>query len=154
MKIRKLKSKQILLLYLLKLEAHDKIVSKEISSFLIKSHLFEILIKFKQTLQVIFRYHKKNRSILFVGLPNIFRIKINNFTNHRAFSKYFNFQRIDSDKSLFKGKKPDLIVLIDHINIDSILKEKNYRTKTPLIYHKSFYFLKHLFFLSLNFLFK
>ena len=179
MKIRKLKSKQILSLYLLKSKTYDSHISKKnISSSFIKSYFSETLTSFKKALNIIFQYHKKNKLILFIGLPDNLRIKINKFTRHIAISKFVSLKglnfNISKNGNLVKNKKkPYLIILIAHTNIDEIIKE-SYLAKIPLICinkiaknysfpyinykiflnHNQYQSLQNLFFVGLNFLFK
>lgn len=179
MKIRKLKSKQIISLYLLKSKTYDSVISKKnISNSLVKSHLTEILASFKKSLHIIFQYHKKNKLILFIGLPENLRTKINKSTHHVALSKFVNlkgsnFSVSKNENFLKDNKKPYLIILIDHVNMDEVIKE-SYLAKIPLICintvsnkysfahvnykvslnHNPFQSLHSLFFVGLNFLFK
>nr|QYB23134.1 ribosomal protein S2 [Nitzschia traheaformis] len=143
MKIRAFKSKQILSLYLLKSKTYEQTILKKAPNLVSRFCLTEILISFKKSLQIIFNYHKKNKLILFVGLPESLRSKINKSTIHVAFSKYFklegNISNVSKNKNLLhvpsennEGKKPYLIVFFDHINMDSIIKE-SYLAKIPLI---------------------
>lgn len=178
MKIRELKSKQILSLYLLKSKVYNQVTPKDVSNFSNKSYFIETLVSLKRVLQIIFQYHVKNKLILFIGLPENLRIKINKSTCHVALSKYVSFQGVISgtfkNENLFKGgKKPYLVVLVNHVNVNEVIKE-TYLAKIPLICinsvcHKlslshvnykvslnsdSFYSLHNLFFLGLSFLFK
>ena len=179
MKIRKLKSKQILSLYLLKSKTYDSHISKKnISSSFVKSYFSETLTSFKKALNIIFQYHKKNKLILFIGLPENLRIRINKSTRHVALSKFANIKGVNfnvaKNGNYFKNsKKPYLIVLIDHINLEEIIQE-SYLAKIPLIcingisekysfahinykvslHHNQFQSLQNLFFIGLNFLFK
>ena len=161
MKIRIVKSKQILLLYLLKSKIYEQVIVKNTSSLLVKSCLTELLVNLKKSLQIIFNYHIKNKLIVFVGLPKNLSSKINKSTSHISLSKYSSLQGNLSNvsKSIlnkvteknFKkfGKKPDLIILVDHINIDAIVKE-SYSAKIPLIcinsrYDKKFFFYHNIY---------
>jgi ribosomal protein S2 len=190
MKIRAFKSKQILSLYLLKSKTYEQVIAKKTSNLLVRSCLTEILVSFKKSLQIIFNYHEKKKLILFVGLPESLRSKINKSTMHMALSKYSNLQgsvsNVSKDKnslhdslgdnllSIKSGTKPYLIVLVDHTNMDSIVKE-SYLAKIPLIcvntnYDKKNFFyrniykvfisqnllqlLNNFFFVGLSFLFK
>lgn len=148
MKIKAFKSKQILLLYLLKSKTYEQRILRKAPNLISRSCLTEILISFKKSLQIIFNYHKKNKLILFVGLPESLRCKINKFTIHIASSKYSNLgggiSNVSKNKDLLhiasekggsknnRGKKPYLIVFFDHIDSDCIVKE-SYLAKIPLI---------------------
>ena len=125
MKIRKLKSKQILSLYLLKSKVYNQAISEDTFSSLSNSYLIETLASFKKALEIIFQYHVKNKLIVFVGVPENLRIKINKSTRHTALSRYENFQKTVfnefQDKNSFeKRKRPYLIVLIDHVNFNEV----------------------------------
>lgn len=188
MKIRKLKSKQILSLYLLKSKTYEQVIAKNSSNVLVKECLTEILVSFKKALQIIFQYNAKNKLILFIGLPDNLRHKINKLTSHKALPKQSNLQNVisngfqldEGNKNLkemignFQNKKPALIVINDHNDMESIVKE-SFLAKVPVIYintnydKKSFFYnnvykvpisqnlfqpLCNFFFLGLSFLFK
>ena len=168
MKVRKFKSKQILLLHLLKFKVYEQTILKKFSH--LKHCLVETLFNFKKSLKIIFNYHQKNKVIMFIGLPKNLEFKINKFTIHSAFSR---FSKLEGNSMT---KTPNLIVLFDHINIDLIIK-KSYSFKIPLIcinhnlINKNFYYrniykvfinqnrkvfqiLNNFFFVGLSFLFK
>lgn len=189
MKVKTFKSKQILLLYLLKSKTYEPYIKKKNLNLLVKSCLMKVLISFKKSLQIIFKYHTKNKLILFIGLPDILSVKINKVTRHVALSKYDNLHGNILNVSKYKNvvvsvknnlakkkfeKKPYLIVLLDHVNANDIVKE-SYLAKIPLIYINTNYnkknFLYHniykvsitqsvlqplfnFFFVGLSFLFK
>ena len=190
MKVRVFKSKQILSLYLLKSKIYEQIIVKKTSNVLFRSCLIEMLVGFKKALQVIFNYHEKNKLILFIGLPESLRVKINKSSMHIALSKDANIEGrlsdISKDNNLLHNsslgktslaslkKKPYLIVLVNHCNMDAIVKE-SYLSKIPLIcvnndYEKKSFFysniykvsigqnffqvLNNFFFVGLGFLFK
>lgn len=179
MKIRKLKSKQILSLYLLKSKTYDSVISKKnISSSFVNLHFSETLTGLKKALRLIFQYHKKNKLILFIGLPENLRIKLNKSTCHVAVSKFVNLKGINfnvskNEKFFKNNKKPYLIILVDHTNMDEIIK-KSYLAKIPLVclngvsekysfahinykvslHYNLFQSLHNFFFVGLNFLFK
>jgi hypothetical protein len=97
-------------------------------------------------LQIIFQYHTKNKLILFIGLPKNLSYKINKLTSHISLSKYSNLQGVISNSNKSAGalyglessleqkiaKKPCLVFLMDHVKMDSIIKE-SYLAKIPLI---------------------
>jgi ribosomal protein S2 len=134
-----------------------------------ESCCIEILVNFKKSLRILFKYHSKKKKILFVGLPTLLSFEINNFTRHVALSKYDNLPKgilnvykykdviINVKNYLLKkkmNKKPDLIVLLDHVNANDIVKE-SYVAKIPLIvvnthFDKKSFFYRNVYNVSLN----
>ena len=90
MKVQTFKSRQILLLYLLKLKTDEFLNEKKNFNLLSESCTIEILIRFKKSLRILFNYHSKRKLILFIGLPQLLSVEINHFTRHIALSKYDN----------------------------------------------------------------
>lgn len=146
MKINKLKSKYILSLYLLKSKTYEQIIEKNSSNLFVKECLTEILVNFKKVLQLIFKYNSnENKLILFIGFPEQLQHKINKLTRHKAFPKQTNLhglittgsvieKNIDLKTSFIKlNRKPALIVISDHIELESVIKE-SYIAKIPVIY--------------------
>jgi hypothetical protein len=158
MKVRTFKSRQILLLSLLKSKTEESYSKKKFLNVLIESRCQEILSSFKKSLRILFTYHVKKKFILFIGLPKLLAMEINYYTPHAAFSKYVNLSGGLLHISKYKGiilvvkkrlqikklkKKPDLIVLFDHVNANHIVEE-SYLIKIPLIcvntkYDKKFF---------------
>ena len=147
----KQKKKQIIQFHLIK----SKIFYEKESNFLnylLTFNLSKIVIKLKKSIQIIFKFHKKNKKILFIGIPKLLEQKINSKTNHIAIPKFFNISGIFINKSVVKSLKfknqlfiknksvnfskllykPDLIVTFKTENMDSIIKESK-NAKIPLI---------------------
>lgn len=154
MKIEKknLKKNKLLKINLIKTQLYKKINNHFIN-------LNDIIFRFKQTLQIIYKYHINNKKILFVGFPtkleNKFQILLENtnhillpdsfwinglvtnpkkclnylFTNHK--NKIINTKM---SKILFLlNTKVDLIVVLNSSAAQNILNE-SYHSKVPLIY--------------------
>lgn len=155
MKVKKVKTKQLLKLNLLRSKVYEYPIKKMKFDNLIDSNLNQIIVDIKRVLQVIFQYHKIDKRILFVGLPYKLESKINRYTNHVAIPKTLNIQGIISnfDRKLFKtdinsnkiwmkqspkfllpklSKKLDLVVLFEHDKSKTILSEAE-AAKIPLI---------------------
>lgn len=156
MKIRytKLKKNKLLKLSFLK----NKIYKKTNNNFLISN---EILLRFKQSLQIIYKYHINKKKILFIGFPPKLNYKFNNIlknTNHILISNFFwinglltnyssclkyyfrNQNSINNllSKIIFKfNKKIDLIVLLNSNYKKNILNE-SYTAKIPIIVFDNF----------------
>lgn len=153
-KYTKLKKNKLLKLSFLK----NKIYKKIKNNFLFSN---EILLRFKQSLQIIYKYHINKKKILFIGFPtnsnykfkNIFKntnhVLISNFfwingllTNYNSCLKYYvrNQNSINNllSKIIFKfNKKIDLIVLINSNYTENILNE-SYTAKIPVIFFDDF----------------
>lgn len=169
MKIKTFKSRQILLLYLLKSKTNESSSEKKNLNLLSEFYLTEILVNLKKSLRILFNYHIKQKFILFIGLPKLLSVEINSYTPHLALSKYANLSGsllyISKYKSIIilvknrlrrknLKKKPDLIVLLDHVNANHIVEEI-YLTKIPLIcvninYNKKNCFYRNLYAVSLT----
>ena len=177
MKIQKLKFKQILKLYLLKYKVYEQVLKKNNYYFSIEINLLRVLSNFKKALQIIFRFHKLEKRILFIGVPKKLEFKINKLTNHIAISNNFDLQNINLKLFFPKlvNRQPDLIVLFSLDKKETIFS-KNHFNKIPLIVfngeqnlkntwlnkshyniqvgNNNFILYKNIFFVSLNFLFK
>jgi hypothetical protein len=149
MKLKKFKFKQILKLHLLNSRAYEHASKKTNFGLLTDFKLIQIISDFKKVLHVIFEYHQADKRILFVGVPNKLKLKINRLTQHVAVDANFELQAIvsnnlkmtdslKSSKSYSKSlmpkmaKKPDLIVLLAHEKKQNIIIESNV-AKTPVI---------------------
>lgn len=145
-----LKKNKLLKLNFLKAKLYKKLYINNINTN-------EIIIKLKQSLQIIYKYHINNKKILFVGFsPNI----INKFkyilkdTDHVLIPKFIwpngiltnkkteidsvNKNQFSTSKQLsdilYKfNKKFDLIVILDSSYEENILNE-SYNSKIPTIY--------------------
>ena len=150
MKLKKLQFKQILKLHLLKYRTYEQPLKNNNFNLITDLTLNQVIVNFKKILQVIFQYHKRNKRVLFIGLPKKLELKINKTTNHAAISKDFNIQGIISNnfnldelktkhklfsfKSLLPKllKRPDLVVIVSHDKKLNILKECSV-AKIPII---------------------
>lgn len=169
MKNQIFKSRQILLLYLLKSKTNEFFSEKKNLNTLSESCCVEILVNFKKSLRILFNYHSKKKKILFIGLPTFLSFEINNFTRHVALSKYDNLPKGILNVSKYKdviinvknyllekkmNKKPDLIVLLEHVNANDIV-EKSYVAKIPIIvvnthFDKKSFFYRNVYTVSLT----
>ena len=157
MKIKKnnLKTKQLLHLQIIKYRIYENTFINKIPL----SSVSNLIISFKKSFNIIFRYHKQKKRILFLGIPKPIEQRINVETNHIALPNFFNIygvfvnnfisKNLKLKYQFFKNKnkitfskllyKPDLIVIFN-INPDkevSILKE-SYKTKIPVIKFNSY----------------
>ena len=114
----------------------------------------DIMLNFKKSLNLIFKYHKNNKRILFIGNPKRIEEKINNNTIHTSIANYeknilnnglitnnFIANSIKLNKYLFKNnkfilskllKKPELIVIFKQQQNNQLLKESTI-SKIPII---------------------
>lgn len=112
----------------------------------------EIILNLKKATKIIFEFHKKKKTILFVGLPKNIETKINVQTHHYAIPKMFNLFGVFVNSSSIKNfnfkyfitrqdapiviskvqNKPDLIVILESIEKNAIIKE-SYKSKIPVI---------------------
>jgi ribosomal protein S2 len=152
MKLQKknLKKSKFLKLNIIKTQLYKKINNHFLN-------LNDVILRFKQSLQVIYKYHINNKKILFVGFPNNienqFQILLKD-TNHimipHSFwmnglitnpKKCLNYLLKDNkliNKKLSKilfllNEKVDLIILLNSNAEKNILNE-SYVSKIPLIY--------------------
>ena len=158
MKLRrtKVKHKRFFELHLIKSKIYEQPIKKNISENLPDVNLSNIILNFKKALQVIFKYHKNNKQILFLGTPKRVELILNSKTPHAAFSDLFNIRRLQLSKSIISsiklnnqtaavGKdsilfklenKPDLIVVFDqnleNSNYQSIIKDAQ-SNRIPII---------------------
>lgn len=156
MKLKKFKSKQILKLFLLKSRGYENnITNKKINEkVLTHTNLTKALTNFKKALQIIFKYHRSEKKILFIGLPKKLQFKINTLTKHVAVPESFDLQFFFSNNNLnsFKSdkklkltlnefevkdlflklkRKPDLLIFASE-NKNTICE--SYRHKLPMIF--------------------
>ncbi len=145
MKIKKInkKNNKIFELYLIKNKIYKQpIKKKEEIENLFESNFSQTILNFKKILNIIYQYNKKNKQILFLGVPENNFLKNTNLTStkHIIISDLFdikNLQNNDIKKNkLFEIKsiKPNLIVIFDHNpkKYKSIVEE-NLKKKIPLI---------------------
>lgn len=154
-KKREIKTTQLLELQIIK----SKILNQKKSNFLENLSAQDIsktLIKLKKSIQIVFKFHKQQKKILFVGIPKQLEDKINMKTNHVAVPNFYNIYGLFINKSvakslkfkyqMFENKnkvlfsklfyKPDLIVIFNSKNSESIVKE-GYTSKIPIIQFNS-----------------
>jgi len=148
MKLKSSKSKHILRLHLLKSKTYENFIKKTSSEPAVNSSLTQTLLNFKKSLQIIFKYHRIKKRILFVGLPKGLEAKVNSLTHHVAVPKEFNLQGVISNNNLASSKvkknyfhktllpklkkKPHLIV-IHSINNKKIIIAESLTAKIPVI---------------------
>lgn len=107
--------------------------------------IHDIMLNFKKSLNIIFKYHKKNKQILFIGNPKVIEDKINNNTIHTSIQNYDTntlnqkvimnnliANSVKLNKYLFKNnkfilskllKKPELIVIFKEQQNNNLIKE-------------------------------
>lgn len=150
----KIKTKQLLKLHIIKFRVYEN--HKNSLDYLPNINTAEIVIKLKKSINIIYNFHKNKKKILFIGVPKIIEKKINLETNHVALPKFFNIFGLFINKSVLNSlrlkyqilnnknriifskltHKPDLIVIFNYDNIDSIMKE-SYRSRIPVIHFNS-----------------
>jgi ribosomal protein S2 len=155
MKVKKFKSKQILKLHLLNSKTYEHVVENFNSGFITSFNLTKTINDFKTFLNIIFEYHRANKKVLFIGLPQMLELRINRLSNHVAVNSSFELQNLTSSALLQSSKsvnaknllfskfllsklsqKPDLIVLLTHEKKQNYVVEKNL-VKVPLIVFSS-----------------
>lgn len=158
MKITKFKFKQILKLHLLNSRAYEYAAQRVNSGFLTDFSLMQVISDFKKALHIIFKYHKANKRVLFVGVPKRLEEKINRRTHHVAVDQNFELQGVISNNlssskfgklatysfprvhinSLIPKliKKPDLVVIFSHEKKQTLILESNI-AKVPVIIFES-----------------
>lgn len=154
MKIKKAKlSQKLLELYLIKSRAYE-LYDLRIQSTT-TSNINQILAYFKKVLRILFKFHIKNKKILFLGLNGLILKKINKKTIHTALPLKTKLQGIISNNKMkFKNnlrysllklkKKPDLIVILDKVDDYFSLLNESYVAKIPTItFSKTFAFKKN-----------
>lgn len=155
MKLKKLKiSQKLLELFLLKsriYEQYDKTL-KSVTT----NNVNQTLIHFKKALKILFKFHMKNKKILFVGLRGSILKRINKKTIHIAMPSRIKLQNTLFNKTKFKNnskysllklkKNPKLIIILDEIDhYVSLINEIN-TAKIPIVtFGKSYFFKKNSF---------
>lgn len=150
MKIKRIRTKTLLKLNLLKLKIYEQSTKKhKFSKFI---NLDQTIIDIKKLLQIIFQYHKAKKCILFIGFPYELEQKINQLTKHVAIPESFEIKGIISNPTILSRRKNldilpnnlskfllpklfknlDLIVLINHRKSESIFIESKI-AKIPCI---------------------
>jgi ribosomal protein S2 len=150
----KLNSKKIFELHLIKAKTYEQPMKKKTFKSLPNIAISDIMVNFKKSLNIIFKYHKNNKRILFLGNPKIIEDKINSSTIHTSMSN-FDLTSINGigtnkliansvklNKYLFKNnnkfilsklkKKPELIVMFKPSQNNHLIKE-SLVSKIPII---------------------
>jgi ribosomal protein S2 len=150
----KINSKKIFKLHLIKSKTYEQPIKKKTFKSLPNIAIRDIMLNFKKSLNLIFKYHKNNKRILFLGNPKVIEDKINNSTIHTSISNYektslnkevitnnFIANSIKLNKYLFKNnkfilskliKKPELIVIFKQQQNNHLIKESKV-LKIPVI---------------------
>jgi len=138
---KKIINQKLLKLYLLKLRTYEQYHDK--LKTIITRNVNQTLIDFKKALRILFKFHTKNKKILFLGLNGLILKKINKETIHTAIPSNIKLQNITSNKtklnnnfkySLLKlKKKPKLIVILDRIDFYSSFIYESYMSKIPIV---------------------
>ena len=151
LKNKKINSKHIFELQLIKSKTYAPF-TKNYSFKKSKLHLSNTIIDFKKALNIIFKYHKHNKRILFIGSPKIIENLINLNTIHSSVPDFFCLRnKITINNHLYKNiklnkyffdqkkfllhkikKKPELVVIFNHDKKESIIKETSI-AKIPTI---------------------
>ena len=151
LKNKKINSKHIFELQLIKSKTYAPF-TKNYSFKKSKLHLSNTIIDFKKALNIIFKYHKHNKRILFIGSPKIIENLINLNTIHSSVPDFFCLRnKITINDHLYKNiklnkhffdqkkfllhkikKKPELVVIFNHDKKESIIKETSI-AKIPTI---------------------
>ena len=151
---KKINSKKIFELHLIKSKIYEQPVKKKNFESSPSVAINNIIINLKKSLNIIFKYHKNNKRILFIGNPKIIENRINKNTIHTSIPNYdetiinekiitnsFIANSVKLNKHLFKNnnfilskliKKPDLIVIFKQ-NKNNYLIEKSCVSKIPVI---------------------
>lgn len=148
MKLKKLKINQKFLeLFLLKLRIYDQ-YNKHLKS-ISTNDVNQTLVYFKKALKILFKFHTKNKKILFVGLKSSILKKINKETIHMAMPSRVKLQNTLFNKTKFKNnskfsllklkKNPKLVIIFDKIDHYVSFVNEVYNAKIPIItFGKSF----------------
>lgn len=150
----KINSKKIFKLHLIKSKTYEQSMKKKTFKSLPNIAIRDIMLNFKKSLNIIFKYHKNNKRILFIGNPKVIEDEINNNTIHTSISNYdknivnkgiitnnFIANSVKLNKYLFKNnkfmlskllKKPELIVIFKQQQTNHLIKESTV-SKIPII---------------------
>lgn len=141
----KINSKKIIKLHLIKSKTYEQPIKKKTFKSLPDISIRDIMLNFKKSLNIIFKYHKNNKRILFIGNPKVIEDEINSNTIHTSISNYdkniinkriitnnFIANSVKLNKYLFKNnkfmlskllKKPELIVIFKQQQNNHLIKE-------------------------------
>ena len=75
-------------------------LQEKINNALTQMSLTKALTNFKKVLQIIFKYHRAEKKILFIGFPKKLQFKINSVTCHVAVPESFDLQHFFSNNNL------------------------------------------------------
>lgn len=150
----KINSKKIFKLHLIKSKTYEQPMKKKTFKSLPNIAIRDIMLNFKKSLNLIFKYNKKNKRILFIGNPKVIEDKINNDTIHTSITNYDKntlnkgvitnnlvANSVKLNKYLFKNnkfilskllKKPELIVIFKQQQNNNLIKESTV-SKIPVI---------------------
>jgi len=140
MKIKNSKINQKLFeLYLIKARTYEH-YDKKIKD-VVNISIAQTLLNFKKTLRIIFKFHRKNKKILFLGLNGLILKKINKETNHIAIpskvklqGRILNKLKFNKKDLLLKQKtSPSLIVIFNEIETYSYVLNESFKYKIPTI---------------------
>lgn len=140
----KINSKKIFEIHLIKSKTYEQPVKKKTLKSLPNIAICDIMVNFKKSLNIIFKYHKNNKRILFIGNPKVIEDEINSNTIHTSIpnssqidlhglvTNNFIANSVKLNKYLFKNtkfilsklrKKPELIVIFKHTQKSLLIKE-------------------------------
>lgn len=150
----KINSKKIFKLHLIKSKTYEQPMKKKTFESLPNIAIRDIMLNFKKSLTLIFKYNKENKRILFIGNPKVIEDKINNDTIHTSIQNYDKntlnkgvitnnliANSVKLNKYLFKNnkfilskslKKPELIVIFKQQQNNNLIKESRV-SKIPVI---------------------
>lgn len=136
--------KKLFEVQLIKSKIYEKTLKKKNLKNFSDLNLHKTAINFKKSLKIIFKYHKRNNKILFLGTPENFIFELKN-TNHIMIPLISNLRKINY-KTILKNhlkiknqivnikKKPDLIVLFSKNNLNyKLFLEKEFFSNIPMI---------------------
>ena len=149
----KINSSKIFKLHLIKSKTYEQPTKKTLKGEP-DTIICDIMINFKKSLDLIFKFHKNNKRILFIGNPKVIEDKINKNTIHTSISNYDKNtlnkviainslieNSVRLNKHLFKNnkfilskllKKPELIVIFKEQKNNNLIKESTV-SKIPMI---------------------
>ena len=150
----KINSKKIFELHLIKSKTYEQPMKKKTLKGSPDVTISDIMVNFKKSLNIIFKYHKNNKRILFIGNPKVIETKINSSTIHTSITNYDNTSingiitnkfianSVKLNKYLFTNdnkfilsklkKKPELVVIFKPSHNNNLIKE-SLVAKIPVI---------------------
>ena len=130
MKIKKIKNSNSKIIKLQALKLYSKTNKVKVQGYFsnIHTHLNKIS-------NIIYNYNKKNKQILFIGFPSNFKNIFKN-TKHKIIPEFQATNGLITNQKTFqkttKIKKPDLIIIYNHSNKLTTMKE-SYAARIPTI---------------------